>query len=269
MWMTLRCPSRGLRQAAVVFLAAAGLHCRAEDTPAAATPAAVTAPAPAVPDAAAPTSSPAAAPAVDTAKEVFFTQTNNNLIVSFLNQPTERITQLREILERLEKMTPEERKALAEVIQTQRELVRQVSEGLMAEQRALSPRDRDVLRRYFASLYPDAAQAWLDRLKLETTPALHQIIIRDMLTAAAARNLEPNPKLSDKPGDNNPPGPRGDPNPGDRPRGGPGAPGFGSGFGPDGGGRPGGVPPPRPNRGGSDAFAPKYAPPAAPATPAQ
>jgi hypothetical protein len=181
------------------------------------------------------------------AKEVFFTQANNNLIVTFLNQPTERITQLREILERLEKMTPEERKALAEVIQTQREMVRKIYDATMAEQRALSPRDRDVLRRYFASLYPDAAQAWLDRLKLETTPALHKIIIRDMLTAAAARNLEPDPKLSDKPGDSNPPGPRGGgPNANDRPRGGGPA---GPGSGPD-GGRRGGVPPPRPNREG-------------------
>jgi hypothetical protein len=166
---------------------------------------------------------------------------------------------LREILERLEKMTPEERKALAEVIQTQREMVRKIYDATMAEQRALSPRDRDVLRRYFASLYPDAAQAWLDRLKLETTPALHKIIIRDMLTAAAARNLEPDPKLSDKPGDSNPPGPRGGgPNANDRPRGGgPGGPGPG--FGPD-GGRRGSVPPPRNDRSGNSPGSQKNAP---------
>jgi Trp operon repressor len=131
------------------------------------------------------------------------------LLVGFVNLPPDRLAKIIEALQKLQAMTPDERKALADRISAQMKIIREIRRSLAAELPALSARDRDVLRRYNFSLYPEDAQAWLDRVQAATTTDQRQAILKEMLTAAAARGIEPNTELSDKPGSGMGPGGRG------------------------------------------------------------
>ena len=156
----------------------------------------------------------------------------------FITLPPDRLTELRKLLDKLDDMSAEDKAALRERVMQQMALLQQLRQAVGPATRGLSPRDRDVLRRYYFSLVPEDTQAWLDRAKTQTSPDQLKAIVRDMLTSAATRGIAPDPKLSDNPADAGPPGPNG------RGRGGPPPPGgWGDPFGPDGGAR--GLPPPR------------------------
>jgi hypothetical protein len=160
----------------------------------------------------------------------------------FINLPPERLTALRKLVDKLDDMSAEDKAALRERVMQQMALLQELRRDVGPATRELSPRDRDVLRRYYFSLVPEDTQAWLDRAKTQNSPDQMKAIVRDMLTSAATRGIAPDPKLSDNPADAGPPGPGG-PGRNDRGRGGPPPGGWGDPFGPDGGAR--GLPPPR------------------------
>ena len=179
------------------------------------------------------------------------------LMQQFINLPPERLAELRKVVDKLDDMSAEDKAALQQRVQQQMTLLQELRRDVGPATRGLSPRDRDVLRRYYFSLVPEDTQAWLDRAKTQTSPEQMQAIVRDMLTSAATRGITPDPKLSDNPADAAPPGPgrndrgRGGPQPGDR---------FGP-FGPDGGSR--GLPPPK-REGDGDGKHPPGPPPTPP-----
>jgi hypothetical protein len=163
------------------------------------------------------------------------------LMVQFINLSPERLTELRKLIDKLDDMSAEDKAALKERVMQQMALIRSLRDALGGGIRTLSPRDRDVLRRYYVSLNPEDTQAWVDRAKAAKSPEETDAVVRDMLTSAVARGITPNPDYSDKPPGPPPGGPGGPGGPGDR-RNGPGG-GWYQPFGPDGGAQ--GLPPPR------------------------
>jgi hypothetical protein len=167
------------------------------------------------------------------------------LLANFVNLTPERLSELRKLIDKLDDMSVEDREALRERVMQQMQLLQELRRDVGPATREMSPRDRDVLRRYYFSLVPEDTQAWLDRAKAQPAPDQMKALVRDMLTSAATRGIAPDTKLSDKPVDaSQGPGGPGGPGRNDRGRGGPpqGGDWFGP-FGPDGGAR--GLPPPK------------------------
>jgi hypothetical protein len=170
-----------------------------------------------------------------------------------LSLSPERLTALRKLVDQLDDMSAEDRVALKGRVMQQMALVRSLRDAIRAETRYLSPRDRDVLQRYYFSLNPEDTEAWVERAKASKSPEDTKAVLRDMLTSAAVRGITPDKELSDKAPEPPPGGPGGPGGPGDRPRGGPGNMWYEP-LGPDGGER--GLPPPRPDGGENPAGPP-------------
>jgi hypothetical protein len=117
----------------------------------------------------------------------------------FLSLSPERITKLREALETLDKMTPEERLALRQEVEARLQNIRALFDAMGGDTRRLSPPDRDVLSQYVMSLYPENVQSLTQRFQAATTPDDRKKIVDEMLANAAAQGIKARPSNPDRP----------------------------------------------------------------------
>jgi len=158
--------------------------------------AAMGADAPVKPDAPA---SSGASPAVSASSPSNLDTGGNDLAIleQFLRQPPARITQLRKALDYLDNMTPAQRDALLRDLQARRQNITLLRTEISVELKALTAAERDILNRYWVTLFPEDIQVLHKRFQDAGTNAdVRKAIIQEMLKAAADKGIKPTPQMN-------------------------------------------------------------------------
>lgn len=121
----------------------------------------------------------------------------------FLSMPPEKIREVIRALEKIAALSNAERKQLVQKVKDFRMMNDEKRRVLFYELTHTSPRERDMVRRYFETLSEEARkQAHCARSEMKGSEriALH----RQWVEKANAAGIEPNMRLSDIPGDDMP-----------------------------------------------------------------
>ncbi len=121
------------------------------------------------------------------------------ILEQFLRQPPARITQLRKALDYLDNMTPAQRDVLLRDLQARRQNIALLRTEISPELKALTNGERDVLNRYWVTLFPEDIQVLHKRFQDAGTNAdARKTIIQEMLKAAADKGIKANTAPPDR-----------------------------------------------------------------------
>ncbi len=121
------------------------------------------------------------------------------ILEQFLRQPPARITQLRKALDYLDNMTPAQREVLLRDLQARRQNIGLLRTEISVELKALTPSERDILGRYWVTLFPEDIQVLHKRFQDAGTNADERTaIVHEMLKAAADKGIKALPAPPDR-----------------------------------------------------------------------